>query len=85
MMHSATDQAVGGKNQGKPTNWDRFQRLWYNFYLLMGVGVNFLIYFTKPYGFDPGQSVLWGSLVGIGIPMCTMFAGVAIHKRLIRV
>lgn len=63
--------------------WERTRRFWYNFYLFAGVGVNFLIYFTKPYGFDPGVNVPLGAAVGLGIPLGTMFLGTYIHQKVL--
>lgn len=81
---SSFDAAVdSGKNEEKLARWLRFQRMWYNFYLFVGVGINFVIYFTKPYGLDPGQDIFWGALIGAGIPIGTMLLGTAIHKKVI--
>ncbi|MBF0211349.1 MAG: hypothetical protein HQK68_10740 [Desulfamplus sp.] len=63
--------------------WDRNRRKWYHLYLFVGVGINFLIYFTKPWGFDPGVSILWGSLFGLAIPLSTMFLLSYIHQKLL--
>ncbi|MEJ5349483.1 MAG: hypothetical protein WHS46_12440 [Desulfosoma sp.] len=65
--------------------WERHRRRWYLLYFYVGVGVNLLLYFTKPYGFDPSGSLFWGSFYGIGIPLCTMFLGVSIHRKLLGV
>jgi hypothetical protein len=82
-MASCDVTVEGGKNEEKVARWVRNQRMWYNFYLFLGVGVNFLIYFTKPYGFDPGLNIFWGALIGAGIPIATMLLGTAIHKKVI--
>jgi hypothetical protein len=63
--------------------WERTRRKWYNLYFFMGIGINLILYFTKPYGFDPGGSIFWGTLVGTGIPFTTMFLFTYIHKRMI--
>ncbi len=63
--------------------WERNKRFWYNFYLFVGVGINFLIYFTKPYGFDPGQSVPLGATVGFLIPLATMVVCSKIHGAIV--
>ena len=66
----------------KQAKWIRDRRKWYNFYLFLGVGINFLLYFTKPYGFDPSGSIFWGALFGLGIPLCTMALGTFVHQKL---
>ena len=66
----------------KQAKWIRNRRKWYNFYLFLGVGINFLLYFTKPYGFDPSGSILWGALFGLGIPLCTMGIGTFVHQKM---
>ena len=63
--------------------WEEKKRMWYNVYLFLGVGINFIIYFTKPYGFDPGKSILWGSFFGLGIPLLTMFCLSYIHQKVL--
>ena len=63
--------------------WEKTRRKWYNVYFFSGIGINLLLYFTKPYGFDPSGSMFWGSLYGLAIPFTTMFLGVYIHKKAI--
>lgn len=63
--------------------WERSRRKWYNVYLFVGVGINFLLYFTKPWGFDPSGSILWGSVFGLGIPLATMFGLSYLHQKLL--
>ena len=63
--------------------WDKSRRKWYNIYFFTGVGINLILYFTKPYGFDPGGSVLWGSFFGLAIPLTSMFLFSYIHKKMI--
>ncbi|MDM8524645.1 hypothetical protein QUF80_14850 [Desulfococcaceae bacterium HSG8] len=63
--------------------WEKKKRMWYNIYLFIGVGINFLIYFTKPYGIDPGRSIFWGSFVGLGIPLLSIFVLSYIHQKLL--
>lgn len=63
--------------------WETSKRKWYNIYFFAGIGINLLLYFTKPYGFDPSGSIFWGSLYGLAIPMGTMFLGVYLHKKAI--
>lgn len=71
--------------QKKIEEWQLKRRKWYHIYFFSGVGINFLLYFTKPYGFDPSGSVLWGSFFGLAIPLATMFLGVYIHEKIIGV
>ena len=77
---------AGSKTQQEKIQaWHLNRRKWYHIYFFSGVGLNFLLYFTKPYGFDPSGSVLWGSVFGLAIPLATMFIGVYIHERIIGV
>lgn len=71
------------QKQARLEKFDRNRRKWYHLYLFAGIGVNFILYFTKPYGFDPSGSIFWGSLFGLGIPLCTMFALSWIHEKLL--
>ncbi len=71
--------------QTRMAKWERTKRFWYNFYLFVGIGVNFLIYFTKPYGFDPSNNVPLGATVGLGIPLLVMVVGVFIHKKITKI
>ena len=61
--------------------WDRSRRKWYHIYLFTGVGINFLLYYTKPLGFDPSGSIFWGAFFGLGIPLATMFALSYVHQK----
>ncbi len=63
--------------------WEQKKRMWYNIYLFIGVGINFLLYFTKPYGFDPGKSIFWGSFFGLGIPLATIFVLSHLHQKVL--
>ncbi len=63
--------------------WERNRRKWFMLYFYVGIGVNLLLYFTKPGGFDPSGSLLWGSFFGLGIPLTTMGLGAWIHKKMI--
>lgn len=63
--------------------WEKSRRKWYNIYFFSGIGINFIIYFTKPGGFDPSGSIFLGSLLGLGIPITTMFLFTYIHKKVI--
>ncbi len=61
--------------------WDRKRRRYF-FYFFVGIGINFILYFTKPYGFDPSGSIFWGAFFGIVIPITTMFALTYIHEKI---
>lgn len=63
--------------------WERHRRKWYMVYFYAGIGVNLLLYFTKPWGFDPSGSIVWGSFFGLAIPLTTMGVGAWIHKKII--
>ncbi|MCP4747379.1 MAG: hypothetical protein GY874_14750 [Desulfobacteraceae bacterium] len=67
----------------KQVSWIENRRKWYHFYLFLGVGINFLLYFTKPGGFDPSENVLQGALFGFGIPMACMLMGTWIHQKVL--
>ena len=71
------------KQQERIELWMQNRRKWYHIYFFSGIGINFLLYFTKPFGFDPSGSVFWGSFYGLAIPLLTMFAGVYIHEKII--
>ena len=62
--------------------WELGKRKWYNIYLFAGVAINLLLYYFKPYGFDPSGSLLWGSVFGVGIPLGTMFGCTYLHEKL---
>lgn len=64
-------------------NWEKNKRRWYNIYLFTGIGINFLLYFIKPYGFDPSGSIFWGSFFGLGIPLATIFSLSYLHQKLL--
>lgn len=53
---------------------------WYTFYFLVGVGVNFLMYFA---GLDLSRQIFWGALVGIGVPLSSMFLLTELHFYLL--
>ena len=63
--------------------WERHRRKWYMVYFYAGIGVNLLLYFTKPWGFDPSGSILWGAFFGLAIPLTTMGIGVWVHRKMI--
>jgi hypothetical protein len=67
----------------KRAKFERQKRFWYNFYLFVGVGICFIIHFTKPFGIDPGQSIPVGATVGLLIPLATMFLGSFIHQKVL--
>ncbi|MFO7497436.1 MAG: hypothetical protein R6X05_17545 [Desulfobacterales bacterium] len=69
--------------EARRQRWERSRRKWYNIYLFAGVGINFVLYFTKPFGFDPSHSILWGSFFGIGIPLLTMLVCGFIHQKVL--
>ncbi len=76
---------MGSKNteDSRIESWERTKRFWYNFYLFVGVGINFLIYFTKPWGLDPGTNVALGASLGLGIPLAAMFVGTYLHQKVL--
>ena len=63
--------------------WGKSRRKWYNIYFFTGVGINLILYFTKPFGFDPGVSILLGSFFGLAIPLTSMFLFSYIHRKMI--
>lgn len=71
------------EKQKKLEKWEYGRRKWYNLYFFSGIGVNFILYFTKPGGFDPSHSILWGTFYGLAIPLATMFVCIFIHKKII--
>ena len=64
-------------------HWNNSRRKWYNIYFFTGIGINLLLYFTKPFGFDPSGSIFWGSFIGLAIPLATMFLCSYIHKKML--
>ncbi|MCP4161407.1 MAG: hypothetical protein GY760_15140 [Deltaproteobacteria bacterium] len=69
----------------KLANFEQKKRFWYNFYLFVGVGICFIIHFTKPFGIDPGQSIPVGATVGLLIPLATMFIGSYLHQKVLTI
>ncbi|MFY9943388.1 MAG: hypothetical protein WAK57_14515 [Desulfobacterales bacterium] len=69
--------------EARRRRWERSRRKWYNIYLFAGVGINFILYFTKPFGFDPSHSILWGSFFGLSIPLLTMLVCGFIHQKVL--
>lgn len=68
----------------KTSNLWELGRMWYMIYLFAGVGINFVIHFTQPFGIIPGKSILWGSLLGLSIPLATMFIFSYVHQKLLQ-
>lgn len=61
--------------------WEKASRKgkWYTPYFLLGVLINYLLYRA---GLDLARNILWGMIVGTGIPLFTMFFGTELHYRL---
>ncbi len=49
-------------------------------YFLLGIGINLLLYYA---GLDLSRNMLWGFLIGIGIPITTMLGLAELHYRYI--
>ncbi|MDM8515590.1 hypothetical protein QUF76_05270 [Desulfobacterales bacterium HSG16] len=75
--------AVNDPRLARLIRWEEKKRMWYMIYLFIGVGICFILYFTKPYGFDPGTSFLWGNVFGLGIPLATIFILSFIHQKIL--
>ncbi|QTA90246.1 hypothetical protein [Desulfonema magnum] len=71
------------KINARLVRWEQKKRMWYYIYLLIGVGICFLIHFTKPYGLDPGKSIFLGAFLGLGIPLLTIFVLSYIHQKIL--
>ena len=58
--------------------WERTYRKsrWYTLYFLVGVGINLLLYLA---GLDLDRQLFWGALVGIGVPLISMFLLTELH------
>ncbi len=52
---------------------------WYTPYFLVGIGINLLLYRA---GLDLSKNIPLGLIVGVGIPIFTMFVFTEIHYRL---
>lgn len=52
----------------------------YTFYFMAGIGVNFILYFA---GLDLSRNILLGSLVGLAVPLATMFGLTELHMYLL--
>lgn len=51
---------------------------WYTPYFLLGVFFNYILYKA---GLNPGN-IAWGMIIGVGVPMATMFIFTELHYRL---
>jgi hypothetical protein len=62
--------------------WERAYRKsrWYVFYFLIGVSVNFLLYFA---GLDLSRNILLGALVGLAVPVAAMLLLTELHFYLL--
>lgn len=49
-------------------------------YFLVGIGINFILYLS---GLDLSRNLLLGGIVGMAVPMATMFLLSELHYRLI--
>ncbi|HSW36002.1 MAG TPA: hypothetical protein VLH18_05295 [Candidatus Limnocylindrales bacterium] len=63
-------------------NWQRAsqKRPWYIFYFFLGIGINFLMYFA---GLDLSRNIFLGALVGMGVPLSSMFLFTVVHFYLL--
>jgi len=61
--------------------WQRAYRKsrWYVFYFLVGVSINFLLYFA---GLDLSRNILLGALVGLAVPVAAMLLLTELHVYL---
>jgi hypothetical protein len=82
---SSGGHSLWGKRKTKASFWNTGSEPGANgtIFFFAGIGINLLLYFTKPSGFDPSGSIFWGSFIGLAIPMTTMFVFVYIHKKMI--
>jgi len=62
--------------------WQRAYRKsrYYMFYFMVGVGINFLLYFA---GVDLSRNILLGALVGTTLPLSAMFGLTELHLYLL--
>ncbi len=69
------------KSEEEKHLWYRMQKKskLYIPYFLLGVGINFILYFS---GVDLSRNILWGALVGLGVPFASMFLFSEIHFRI---
>jgi hypothetical protein len=51
----------------------------YTIYFLVGVGINYLLYRS---GVDLSRNILWGMIIGTGIPLTSMFLFSELHFKL---
>lgn len=69
------------REEKKIRQWERDRPKWYNIYFAAGIALALLIALAKPFGFNLGGSLYWGSLYTIGIALSTMFVGTILHER----
>lgn len=60
--------------------WEKAYRKskWYTPYFLFGVLINYLLYRA---GVDLSRNILWGMIIGTGIPIASMFVLTELHYR----
>ncbi len=60
--------------------WEKAYRKskWFVPYFLVGIGINFLLY---KLGLDLSNNLFFGFLVGVGVPILTMFTLTELHYR----
>lgn len=61
--------------------WERAyrKRRFYTLYFMVGVGINFLLYFA---GLDLSRNILMGGIVGLAVPLASMFGLTELHSYL---
>ncbi|MDW7651805.1 MAG: hypothetical protein SCK29_11185 [Bacillota bacterium] len=61
--------------------WEKAYRKgkWYTPYFLLGMFFNFILYKA---GLDLSSNILWGLVVGVGVPIATMLLFTELHYRL---
>lgn len=61
--------------------WEKAYRKskWYTPYFLLGVGINFLLYKA---GLDLSRNMLVGFIIGVGIPLLSMFVLAELHYQI---
>lgn len=70
------------KSEEDRDGWLRAYRKsrYYTFYFMVGIGVNFLLYFA---GLDLSRKIFLGALVGLAVPLTTMFGLTELHMYLL--
>lgn len=60
--------------------WEKAYRKskWYTPYFLIGVLINYVLYRA---GLDLSRNILWGMIIGTGIPIASMFLFAELHYR----